>query len=74
MKDTSDRMVVVYDRWKPFRMKALLIRPPQGLPSVAKFIYICWGMDIWLGRVPFLKLIIVTNIIMWILIGGGFFK
>ena len=30
-----------------------------------------WGFDIFLGRVPFLKLIILANILVWILIAKG---
>ncbi len=28
---------------------------------------IIWGMDIWLGNVPFMKTLLLANIIVWVL-------
>jgi magnesium-transporting ATPase (P-type) len=30
--------------------------------------YLLWGCDIWIGKMPFLKIILFCNIIVWIIL------
>lgn len=53
-------------------IKALYIRFERGkidkMPLFKALGYLLWGYDIFLNKVPFLKLVILCNIIVWLIL------
>jgi hypothetical protein len=51
------------------RSKSIYFEPmiPNGTFQF-KIGYWLWGMDIWIGKVPMIKFMILANLIMWFII------
>ena len=53
-------------KYSKYRLMELhIVNFPKGLSERLHFI---WGFDIWLHNIPFLKSIILINIIVWIIL------
>ena len=52
-----------YDKnWKIIQLR--FVQKPKGL---IQWMWFFWGFDIFIEKVPFLKFIVLLNVIMWIL-------
>ena len=49
--------------WRLFQMNLGEPRP-KGFIEWSRFL---WGFDIWLGNVPFLKVMVLANILVWLI-------
>ena len=53
----------VYNKnWKMMKIQA-----PKIPKTPIEIFWWFWGMDIFIGRVPFLKTIVLANILVWII-------
>jgi hypothetical protein len=53
------------------RSKSIYFNPSifdKDATTIFRIGYWIWGMDIWIGRVPMIKIMIGVNIIMWFVI------
>jgi len=47
--------------WKILRLKV-----PNDPIGIKEWLWMIWGFDIFFGRVPFLKVIVLCNILIWV--------
>ena len=60
--------ITFVDNWRTaLRMKAVQVSAGKGTTLGYKVIFYLWSADIWFGKFPLLKFIIVANIIVWTL-------
>jgi len=68
LPETSD--VRLNMRWKGWRLVRLCIgRERPG--TTVDWLWMLWGFDVWIGRVPLLKLVVLANLVMWVLMWGS---
>jgi hypothetical protein len=53
------------------RTKSIYFEPtiPDAQATISfKIGYWLWGMDIWIGRIPMIRFMLLANLIMWIIL------
>jgi len=60
----TDYKIKIFNKsWRLFQLRVTGIRP-HGLKEWLCFL---WGFDIWIGKAPFLKIMALANVLVWLI-------
>ena len=63
----QEQGVSIRPNFKEWKVIAISVSAREHHPSPKEWLYILWGLDIFINGVPFLKTIVAANVLVWLI-------